>query len=337
MSRVRIDHAVSSGTFSLDGETFDVDNNIWVVGDDDECVVIDAPHDVEDILAVVAGRKVKAIICTHAHDDHVRVAPELRERVSAPILLHPADKQVWELTHTDYLWDVDLEDGQTVKVGGAALKVLHTPGHAPGAVCLYVHDLGCVFTGDTLFEGGPGATGRSFSDEDEIKESIRRRLFDLPGRDRRAHRTRCRHHDRRRAREPGVRPQLARSVFAGLLGISLVMFLPPGDDVSAAAPNDKLVHGLTFVALAVAGRWAGIRPVRLGLGLAAYAVVTEILQAVLPIDRARRRARLPRRRDRDRPRAAAELAGHAGGAARERPRLRQATRLTDRRWRVARG
>ncbi len=81
-----------------------------------------------------------------------------------------------------------------------------------------------------------------------------------------------------------MRSQLARPVFAGLLGISLVMLLLPGDEVSTA-PNDKLVHGLTFVALAVAGRWAGIRPVRLGLGLAAYAVATEILQAVLPIDR----------------------------------------------------
>jgi glyoxylase-like metal-dependent hydrolase (beta-lactamase superfamily II) len=180
MSRVRIDHAVSSGTFSMDGDTFEVDNNIWVVGDDEECVVIDAPHDVDDILAVVAGRSVRAIICTHAHDDHVRVAPELRERVGAPILLHPADKPVWELTHTDQLWDVDLEDGQTVEVGGAALTVLHTPGHAPGAVCLYVHDLGCVFTGDTLFSGGPGATGRSFSDEDQIKESIRAKLLTLP-------------------------------------------------------------------------------------------------------------------------------------------------------------
>ncbi len=180
MSSVRIDHAVSSGTFSLDGETFDVDNNIWVIGDDDECVVIDAPHDVADILAVVGGRQVKAIIATHAHDDHVRVAPELRERTSAPILMHPADKPVWELTHADHLWDVDLEDGQTIKVGGAALKVLHTPGHAPGAICLYVHDLGVVFTGDTLFQGGPGATGRSFSDEDLIVESIRARLFTLP-------------------------------------------------------------------------------------------------------------------------------------------------------------
>ncbi|GAA1478375.1 MBL fold metallo-hydrolase [Nocardioides aestuarii] len=181
---VRVDHAVVSGTFSLDGETHEVDNNVWVVGDDEQCVVVDAPHDVDAILEVVAGRTVKAIVCTHAHDDHVRVAPALRERVTAPILLHPDDRPLWELTHPQdergHLWDVDLEDGQTITVGGAAITVLHTPGHAPGAVCLYVHDLGCVFTGDTLFQGGPGATGRSFSDEDVIKESIREKLFALP-------------------------------------------------------------------------------------------------------------------------------------------------------------
>jgi len=176
----RVDHAVVSGTFSLDGETFDVDNNVWVVGDDEECVVVDAPHDVDAILEVVGGRSVKAIVCTHAHDDHVRVAPELRERVSAPILLHPDDRPLWELTHADQLWDADLADGQSLKVAGASLTVIHTPGHAPGAVCLYVHDLGCVFTGDTLFQGGPGATGRSFSDADVIVDSIRRRLFELP-------------------------------------------------------------------------------------------------------------------------------------------------------------
>jgi glyoxylase-like metal-dependent hydrolase (beta-lactamase superfamily II) len=180
MSRARVDHAVTSGTFSLDGETHDVENNIWVVGDDDECVVIDAPHDVEDILAVVDGRRVKAIVCTHAHDDHVGVAPALRERVTAPILLHPDDRPLWELAHSEFLWDVDLVDGQTIEVGGTTLEVLHTPGHAPGAVCLHVRDLGCVFTGDTLFHGGPGATGRSYSDEDLIRESIRARLLELP-------------------------------------------------------------------------------------------------------------------------------------------------------------
>jgi glyoxylase-like metal-dependent hydrolase (beta-lactamase superfamily II) len=177
---VRVDHAVSSGTFSLDGETFDVDNNIWVVGDDAECVVIDAPHSVSDILALVGDRKVKAILLTHAHDDHCRVAPALREEVVAPIMLHPADKPLWELTHTDYLWDLDLADGLSIEVGDVALQVLHTPGHAPGAVCFYAPALGCVFTGDTLFQGGPGATGRSFSDEHLIEASIRAKLFALP-------------------------------------------------------------------------------------------------------------------------------------------------------------
>ena len=182
---VRVDHAVSSGTFSLDGQTFDVDNNLWVLGDDDECLVIDAPHSVADILALVGERSVKAIVLTHAHDDHCRVAPALREAVNggrgAPILLHPADRPLWELTHADHLWDVDLADGQKITVGDVVVSVLHTPGHAPGAVCLSVPALGCVFTGDTLFEGGPGATGRSFSDGDLIKASILERLLALPG------------------------------------------------------------------------------------------------------------------------------------------------------------
>lgn len=180
----RIDHAVSSGIFSLDGETHQVENNIWVVGDDTECVVIDAPHDVDDILALVGDRTVKAILCTHAHDDHVRVAPALRVAVNggsgAPIMLHPAEKPLWELTHTYELWDLDLADGFELTVGGTTLQVLHTPGHAPGAVCFFAPDLGCVFTGDTLFNGGPGATGRSFSDADLIVESIRAKLFGLP-------------------------------------------------------------------------------------------------------------------------------------------------------------
>ena len=177
---VRLDHAVVSGTFSLDGQTFDVDNNVWVVGDDHECVVIDAPHDVDRILALVGDRVLKAILCTHAHDDHVRVAPRLRAATRAPIFLHPEDRPVWTLTHPDELWDVDLADGQVIEVAGTRLETLHTPGHAPGAVCFYARELGCVFTGDTLFQGGPGATGRSFSDHDTILSSIRTRLLTLP-------------------------------------------------------------------------------------------------------------------------------------------------------------
>ena len=123
MTPVRVDHAVVSGTFSLDGETHEVDNNLWVIGDDEQCLVVDAPHDVDAILEVVAGRAVKAIVCTHAHDDHVRVAPELRRRTGAPILLHPDDRPLWELTHGGdeegaELWDVDLADDQTLTIGG---------------------------------------------------------------------------------------------------------------------------------------------------------------------------------------------------------------------------
>ncbi|GAA3786883.1 MBL fold metallo-hydrolase [Micromonospora maritima] len=176
----RVDHAVTSGTFSLDGQTFDVDNNVWVVGDDAECVVVDAPHDVAAIRAVVGDRRVLAILATHAHDDHVRVAPELARATGAPVLLHPADRVLWDQVHPDTPPDGDLTDGQTVIVGGTTLRVLHTPGHSPGACSLYAPELGAVFTGDTLFAGGPGATGRSFSDFGTIVESIRARLLTLP-------------------------------------------------------------------------------------------------------------------------------------------------------------
>ena len=179
MVTARIDHTITSGTFSLDGQTFEVDNNVWVVGDDTECVIIDAPHDVQAILGVVGDRRVVAVLCTHSHDDHVRVAPELGRAVDAPVLLHPADLPVWRLTHADPP-DGELADGQQIPIADVALEVIHTPGHAPGAVCFYSPDLGVVFTGDTLFNGGPGATGRSFSDPHLIVVSITDRLLVLP-------------------------------------------------------------------------------------------------------------------------------------------------------------
>jgi glyoxylase-like metal-dependent hydrolase (beta-lactamase superfamily II) len=176
----RIEHLVTSGTFSLDGQTYDVDNNVWLLGDDDEVMVFDAPHDPDAIEAAVGDRTVVAIACTHAHDDHVRCAPELAERLSTSILLHPEDRVLWDLTHARHEPDGNLRDGQTLEVAGTKVKVLHTPGHAPGAVCFSVPDLGVVLSGDTLFSGGPGATGRSYSDYPTILDSIRTRLFTLP-------------------------------------------------------------------------------------------------------------------------------------------------------------
>ena len=176
----RIDYTVTSGTFSLDGETFEVENNVWIVGDDAECVIIDAPHDVAAITRLVGGRTVRAVVCTHAHDDHVQVAPALGAAVGAPVLLHPDDLPLWRLTH-DTPPDGELSDGQQIEVAGISLEVIHTPGHSPGGVCLYARDLAVVFTGDTLFNGGPGATGRSFSDKPLLLRSIADRLMSLPG------------------------------------------------------------------------------------------------------------------------------------------------------------
>ncbi|MFE0626539.1 MBL fold metallo-hydrolase [Streptomyces sp. NPDC058864] len=176
----RIDHLVTSGTFSLDGGTWDVDNNVWIVGDDTEAIVVDAAHDADAIAAALGGRRLVAIVSTHAHNDHIDAAPALAARTGAPILLHGDDLPLWKQTHPERSPDGELTDGQVIAVAGTELTVLHTPGHAPGAVCLYAPALGTVFTGDTLFQGGPGATGRSFSDFPTIVGSIRDRLLTLP-------------------------------------------------------------------------------------------------------------------------------------------------------------
>ncbi|MDX2602407.1 MBL fold metallo-hydrolase [Streptomyces caniscabiei] len=177
----RVERLVTSGTFTLDGGTWDVDNNVWLIGDDEEVLVVDAAHDADVIAAAVGDRRLVAIVCTHAHNDHVNAAPALAARHDAPILLHPADTVLWKMAHGEEAPDFrELAAGETLHVAGVELTVLHTPGHSPGAVCLHAPALNALFSGDTLFQGGPGATGRSFSDFGTIVASIRDRLLTLP-------------------------------------------------------------------------------------------------------------------------------------------------------------
>ncbi|GAB3556742.1 MBL fold metallo-hydrolase [Spelaeicoccus albus] len=177
----RIDHLVTSGTFTLDGGSWDVDNNVWILGNDDECVVIDAAHDGDAILSAVGDRTLKAVFLSHGHDDHIDAVGDLVEgQPELRIYLHPDDRMLWDRIYPDDAPDLELADGQVLQAAGTDVHVLHTPGHSPGACCFYVPELGTLFSGDTLFSGGPGATDKSFSDFDTIIESIRGKLAGLP-------------------------------------------------------------------------------------------------------------------------------------------------------------
>ena len=177
---VTIENLVTSGTFSLDGGTWDVDNNVWIVGNEDECVIIDSPHDAAAIISQVRGRKVLAILLTHAHNDHIGAAREVADAVGAPIHLNPEDQVLWEQVYPGTTPDQTITDGDEFQVAGATLKAIHTPGHSPGSTCFHLETENTVFTGDTLFNGGPGATGRYYSDYPTILTSIRERLLTLP-------------------------------------------------------------------------------------------------------------------------------------------------------------
>ncbi|TJY70423.1 MBL fold metallo-hydrolase [Arthrobacter sp. CAU 1506] len=175
-----IENLVTSGTFSLDGGTWDVDNNVWIVGDDAEVFVIDPAHDPQAIAAAVGSRTVKAILLTHGHDDHIRAVGEFRNLVKAPVYLHDDDRMLWAAVFPDSTPDHSIKDGDTFEVAGTQLKAIHTPGHSPGSVCFHLESAGVLFSGDTLFNGGPGATGRSYSSFETIIESIKDRLLTLP-------------------------------------------------------------------------------------------------------------------------------------------------------------
>ncbi|MGV9546037.1 MBL fold metallo-hydrolase [Nocardia beijingensis] len=176
---LRIERVVTSGVFELDGGTWEVDNNVWVVGDDDEVIIIDAAHDSKPIVEAVADRNVVAVVCTHGHNDHVTFAPQLGRALYTPVVLHPGDRELWEMTHPGKsFWHAT--HGQRIALAGTVLEIIHTPGHSPGSICLHLPEAKALFSGDTLFAGGPGATGRSFSDFPTIIGSIRDRLLALP-------------------------------------------------------------------------------------------------------------------------------------------------------------
>ncbi|MFB7330939.1 MBL fold metallo-hydrolase [Streptomyces adustus] len=175
-----VERVVTTGVFALGEGSWEVENNVWIVGDDREVVVVDPAHDADAVVRAVNGRHGVAIGCTPGHNDHINAAPELGERLDAPVRLHPGGRQLWEMTHPGRTFQ-EIADGTRIRVAGTEPTAIHAPGHSPRSVCLHLPDADALFSGDTLFRGGPGATGRSFSDFPTVIASIRDRLLGLPG------------------------------------------------------------------------------------------------------------------------------------------------------------
>ena len=137
-----------------------------------DSVVVDVPGEADEILRQLANTNPKYILITHNHFDHIMALDELKAKLEVPIAVHPLDSGGLPSGP-----DMELNDGDTVEVGKLKIKVLHTPGHTPGGVCLLMGRY--LISGDTIFPGGPGKTGTP-ADFKQIVKSIETRLFVLP-------------------------------------------------------------------------------------------------------------------------------------------------------------
>jgi glyoxylase-like metal-dependent hydrolase (beta-lactamase superfamily II) len=185
----RIDRVVSSGAVvggtagaaaAAEGGAEELETNTWIVGDDDEVIVIDPANDAQTVLGAVGDRDVVAVICTNGHAHHVAAALEVAEPDEAPVALHADDRLLWRDVHDDDP-EIAMEDGGSFEVADVRLEVLHTPGNSRGAVCIYAEDLGVVFSGDTLLKGRPGPLGGRYPDFAGQLNSIGESLLTLPG------------------------------------------------------------------------------------------------------------------------------------------------------------
>ncbi|MCX5912934.1 MAG: MBL fold metallo-hydrolase [Deltaproteobacteria bacterium] len=164
----------------------------YLLGEDagGEGLVIDPADEVDEIIALAKSKKIaiKTILNTHAHVDHIMGNEEMKRKTGAKIIIHEDDAPLLTQTPRSMLAmfggrpsppaDQTVKDGEIIRAGEVSLKVLHTPGHSPGGMCLYGE--GVVFTGDTLFVGGLGRTDLPGGSWEVMLNSIRTKLLTLP-------------------------------------------------------------------------------------------------------------------------------------------------------------
>ncbi|HSO94146.1 MAG TPA: MBL fold metallo-hydrolase [Candidatus Dormibacteraeota bacterium] len=152
------------------------DNNVYILSDplSKDALLIDAANNVDRILAELKGLSLSHILTTHGHPDHVQAAAAVRRATGALFTCHPGDAGMMPIAP-----DVEARDGDRFRFGAYELQAIHTPGHTPGSLCFLIEDR--LFTGDTLFPGGPGNTSGPGASFPTIITSIRDRLFSLDG------------------------------------------------------------------------------------------------------------------------------------------------------------
>jgi glyoxylase-like metal-dependent hydrolase (beta-lactamase superfamily II) len=149
-------------------------NNVYVIVDraTKQSIFVDAPYESERAIEAAQGTDVQMIIVTHRHGDHWAAIDLVKEKLGAPVFCHEADRAPYAAKVFD-----TLQDGAEIELGESRVRIIHTPGHTPGSICLLVD--GVLISGDTLFPGGPGRSDTPAALQ-QMVGSITSRLLTLP-------------------------------------------------------------------------------------------------------------------------------------------------------------
>lgn len=153
--------------------------NTWILGNDDDVIVIDPGADAAAVLTAVGSREILAVICTHGHAAHAAAALAVAENDEAPVAVHPLDRSAWREVHSSDP-DIGMEDGGQFEVGGVTLEVVHAPGHTRGSVLLYCEELDIAFTGDVVTAAGPVPHSGRYPDWGRQLDAIGAHVLTLP-------------------------------------------------------------------------------------------------------------------------------------------------------------